>query len=272
MILTPDTAIAIVAAGLGYTCIVSSLEFAWNYRLTAPGSILDWEILRTRTVFSMRVPCMCIAKVHPAFTWLALCGIRTLLGLAALPLPGTTHQSMGIALILIGISTLAIMYRLMYGLDGADQLLAILSLTCGAALVVDSLHAIEAFCWFTTLLVTIAYVTAGVTKAISPTWRKGEALALIMRTETYGSAKLIDLADHHVGRLLCRVVIVLELAFPLIFVGHPVTTVAILGILGAFHCGTAVVMGLNCFLPAYVCTYGCVAWCSFRLHEVLYSA
>jgi hypothetical protein len=157
------------------------------------------------------------------------------------------------------------MYRAMYGLDGSDQLVAVLALAAGASILLDSDAAVAAFCWFAASLVTIAYVTAGMTKLLSATWRRGEALALVMRTEVYGNPSLAIHAQGAIGRLATRAVVVIELAFPLAFTGSTLLTLTLLGVLTVFHITSAAVMGLNCFLPAYVCTFGCVFWCSQQL-------
>lgn len=255
----------LVAAGVGFAAIVSSLEFVKVRRLVGPGGLLDWQVLRFRTRVSAVLPMRALSGPHAETGWLVVCLLRATAGAAALPLPGRSDRSVGLALVLVGLLTLLLMYRLMYGLDGSDQLLAVLGLTAGSALLVGTTTAIEGFCWFVALLMGIAYVTSGVTKLGSATWRSGSAIAVVMRTEVYGIPALAGLAASAWGRLATRSVIVVELSFPLVALGYPQVTWTVLAALAAFHLSTAVVMGLNSFLPAFVCTFGCVAWSSAQL-------
>jgi hypothetical protein len=188
-----------------------------------------------------------------------------LAGVAAVPVTDRVSTVNAVALLVVGLMTLIMMYRLMFGLDGSDQLIAILSLACGASVFVNTTASREAFCWFATLMVSVSYTTAGLTKLLSPTWRQGKAFGLIMQTEVYGNPRFSGLLDGRLGRLVSRAIIPLELSFVAVFMGWPMVTAAILTSLALFHVASSIVMGLNCFLPTYICTYGCVWWCSQQL-------
>jgi hypothetical protein len=220
----------------------------------------DWDVLRLRTRMSMRIPAPEVFG-GPG-VWSTVCVVRLAAGMAAPGVLVVSPRAAGLALLVIALTTLVMMYRMMYGLDGSDQLTAVLALTGGAALLLGTGRALVAFCWFVVALMCVAYVTAGMTKATSATWRSGRALHVVMRTEVYGRPALAGLARGPVGVLATRAVIATELAYPLVFLGSPAVTVGVLSVLVAFHLSTAVVMGLNCFLPVYVCTVGCALWCS----------
>jgi hypothetical protein len=255
-----DAALAVFQIGISIATVITSIEFAAHRRLVSRGGIWDWRVLRTRTRFTFRIPSV-ERTTTQGRTWVLGCALRAFAGILALPVPGPSALQAG-ALLAICVLTVGMMYRLMFGLDGSDQLVALLSLAGALALFVDTVAAKELFCWFTTAIVCVSYVTAGAAKATSPIWRSGRALGVIMRTDSYGAGRWITLSDGALGRLGTRLVILVELAFPLSLIGWPWLTVPLVTAMTGFHGATAVVMGLNGFLPAYVSTFGCVIWCA----------
>jgi hypothetical protein len=160
----------------------------------------------------------------------------------------------------------AVRLRRVTASDGAEQM-AILTLlaTCIAVLPGVNHTAITFAVWFIAGQAILSYVTAGVTKAVSTTWRNGDAIPLIMSSESHGQPWVADIfrAYPGLGRLLTRFVILFECAFPLILVGPAEIGVGLLAIGFAFHLGCAVAMGLNAFLLAFPGSYVCVAYVAY---------
>ncbi len=159
----------------------------------------------------------------------------------------------------------AIRLRRVTASDGAEQM-AILTLLASSIAVVPGLnHATITFAvWFIAGQTILSYLTAGISKAISPVWRSGDAIPLIMSSESHGqpwAAAVLD-ARPRLGRFLTRSVIVYECAFPLILVSRGEIAAALLMIGFSFHMGCAVTMGLNAFLLAFPGSYACVIYVS----------
>ena len=159
----------------------------------------------------------------------------------------------------------AIRLRRVTASDGAEQM-AILTLLASSIAVVPGLnHATITFAvWFIAGQTILSYLTAGISKAISPVWRSGDAIPLIMSSDSHGqpwAAAVLD-ARPRLGRFLTRSVIVYECAFPLILVSRGEIAAALLMIGFSFHMGCAVTMGLNAFLLAFPGSYACVIYVS----------
>lgn len=153
--------------------------------------------------------------------------------------------------------------RRVMGSDGAEQM-AILTLfaVCIAALPGLDQNMIKLAVWFVGGQSILSYGTAGIAKAISPTWRRGEAISLIMGSESYGQPWASVLLEAHprASKLLTRLVVLFECCFPLIIV-MPTSIALVILVAGvAFHLGCAVSMGLNAFLLAFPSSYICVAY------------
>jgi hypothetical protein len=147
--------------------------------------------------------------------------------------------------------------------DGAEQM-AILTLIATCLAVVPSLNrgSITVAVWFIAGQAVLSYVTAGVTKVVSPTWMGGGAIPLIMGSESHGQPWAAAIFDAYpgVGRLLTRSVVVFECLFPLVLIAPPPVTFGLLVLGFSFHLGCAVAMGLNAFLLAFPGSYVCVAY------------
>jgi hypothetical protein len=151
--------------------------------------------------------------------------------------------------------------------DGAEQMaLLVIFATSVATLPGVDRQSLVLAVSFIGAQAVLSYATAGIAKAISPTWRAGNALALIMGSESHGHSEMSRLLQGypHVARLLTRGVVAFECAFPLVFVGPAELTTTILAVGFLFHTGCAVTMGLNTFLLVFPGTYACIAYIAQR--------
>jgi hypothetical protein len=193
---------------------------------------------------------------------------------AALLFTPVTSLLGSIALWLFTIATFLVMARQDYGQSGADQLVAMMA----ACLSLVSLcgwtpAAMQLGLWFVALQSVLAYLAAGIAKAVSPVWRDGSAVGMIFNCGSYGTLGVARLlaARPWLGVAASRAVIVFECAFPLVLVLAAPWREAILIAGVFFHLLNAVIMGLNDFLIVFVGTYPAVHWASQRLEHGLAS-
>jgi hypothetical protein len=147
--------------------------------------------------------------------------------------------------------------------DGAEQM-AVLTIfaICVALIPGPNANTATIAVWFIAGQAMLSYTTAGIAKALSETWRSGEAVPLVMSSESHGHPALARLLANHpdLGKALTRSVVLFECCFPLILVAPPQLALLLLLAGVAFHLGCAITMGLNAFLFAFPGTYLCVAY------------
>ena len=190
---------------------------------------------------------------------LILGALASLLGIFSDPFLPLGRFSLAATLIFAIINRL---YRVMGG-DGAEQM-ALLTLfaTCLAVLPGVDHRATTLAVWFIGGQLILSYFTAGIVKVISPTWRSGSALGLIMGSEAYGQRWAARLLETYPGlsRWLTKSVVIVECIFPLILFAPPTVAIAMLAAGFLFHAVCAVTMGLNTFVIAFPATYLCVVF------------
>jgi hypothetical protein len=150
--------------------------------------------------------------------------------------------------------------RIMGG-DGAEQM-AILTLFAGCLAILPGPDATSTLLavFFIGAQLVLSYFTAGFVKAVSPTWRSGTAIGLVMGSEAYGQRWIASFVESRdaLSRLLTRAVFVGECLFPLILIAPRAVALAMLAAGFVFHVATAVTMGLNTFVIAFPATLLCV--------------
>lgn len=225
----------------------------------------DWDVLRTRyrpfsgyrasplewsvasgDVFRIAVALQAVAAVclviffHSSGWAIALCGyilaIRLFLGL-----------------------------RLTYGSDGADQMHTIVWSGILVFLVSSSASIKDLALAFLAAQLLLSYLTSGIAKLLSPIWRSGNAVGLIVRTESYGQRDVHRLIERfHLSGPLSHVTMLLEVIGPLSVLTGPRTTIVFLCFGGMFHLGNALVMGLNSFVWPFIACFPAVFYVSER--------
>jgi uncharacterized membrane protein YphA (DoxX/SURF4 family) len=149
--------------------------------------------------------------------------------------------------------------RLLYGLDGADQMQTVL--WCGFFLsgVIPaaglSLIAGQSL---------LSYLVAGTAKLGGGEWRHGTAPVAIAATIGYGGRSAHDL----IGRLsypLAIATMVFEVTGPLAVVIGPLAAAIFCASAVGFHAGIAITMRLNNFFWSFTAALPAVYWLSFQL-------
>lgn len=174
-----------------------------------------------------------------------------------LALPEQTYLYRLSLLLFLGVNLL-VYYRQSYGLDGADQMSLLITLTtllCYGARRTESLMAIGLM--FIGCQVALSYFVSGVAKLISPQWRSGLAIEGIWSTYTYGSPTARRLVWRSRGACIvlswATIAVEILLPFSLLLDSQLVVFALVVGFL--FHFAIAIVMGLNDFVWAFVAGY-----------------
>jgi hypothetical protein len=154
-------------------------------------------------------------------------------------------------------------FRNQYGLDGSDQMQAIVLIS----IVIGRLTGELSFALtFIAAQLCLSYLTAGIAKLISPTWRSGKAVAGVMLSASYGSKFLAQLFARHPRLSLCACwsVIVLECLGPVAAFLSPSAATAFIAAGVVFHASIALGMGLNVFFWSFTATYPALLYVSSR--------
>jgi hypothetical protein len=174
---------------------------------------------------------------------------------------GITGPAGGAALTVCLAALTAVRWRRLLGGDGAEQMSSIVLIAAWLAVLAgpDPVR-LRVAVTFIAAQAALSYVTAGVAKLRSATWRSGRALPMILATEVHGQAWAAELLTRH--RLLALasgwLVMAFECLFPIGMLLGPPVVLVILAVGLVFHAACAVVMGLNTFVWAFLATYPCV--------------
>ncbi len=263
-----DPAIAMAAvllvtvAGVGLTTV----EDLRGREVFQPRGVLSWTVLRTMR-HPWRTPRVArlLDVLFTTDTFVVALKLRlvVLALLAAALVLGAPDAACGVLVFFVLVLTLLHNARSIFGLDGAHHMNVVI-LTAGTLFFVNSPGSVgRASCLgYIAVHALGAYFVSGLAKLLDRSWRRGEALPGVLSTKIYGHPWL--------GRVLrrqplasvlgCWLVIGLESAFPLLlFADEPVLAAGLI-VGAAFHAGTAVFMGLNNFLFAFVATYPAIAF------------
>ena len=167
---------------------------------------------------------------------------------------------------------LIVHYRHNLGLDGADQMNLIISLTLLLCFCfTDNSFIKQVGIIFIALQLSLSYLIAGIAKIISKTWRSGLATRGILSTNMFGSKKLRNAlgANKNINIILSWITIIFEILFiAALFI--PSTKVLIIflvcGVL--FHLTNAIIMGLNDFVWSFISAYPAI----YFLHQIITNA
>jgi hypothetical protein len=157
------------------------------------------------------------------------------------------------------------MKRHYFSVDGSDEMMLLcLVATCLGGFGNSSRYV----AFFLAAELVLAYTTAGVYKACSPFWQKGNALRHIARTRAFGHARVSRILHRYPLLSSCSelALVLLESGFAIaLFSPRPVLWI-VLGAALIFHLSCAWVMGLNTFLWAFAAGYPCVLFANQEIH------
>jgi hypothetical protein len=236
---------------------VSSLELLRYSRPLRPEGIMSWEVarLRHRLFVTPRLENF----LNGIFSYGPTLGLIALRLLAAIVLlTGAAHGSFAALLAaLIALSGIAFSLRCPFGLDGADQLYTLIFSGLALARIVEGEMAQRIFLGWLAAHVAIAYLTSGVAKLFSKSWRSGTAIPGVFGTIMYGLPALgrwLKPRDR-LCQFIAGSIILGEIALPFCLVTPLPVAFGLLACGVCFHLLAALTMGLNSFLWAFVATY-----------------
>lgn len=179
-------------------------------------------------------------------------------GSLALVLAGPFTLVGRVAVLISLVSLLAVRYRRYVGGDGAEQFgVLMLAATALATLPVPSKERVTLAVIFVAAELALAYLTSGVAKLISPVWRSGAALPLILNTSGHGHPWAAAFFRRHAAFAFAGAwaVIIFECVFPALALGPPWLVISTLAVGVSFHVSCAIFMGLNSFLWSFPASY-----------------
>ncbi|MEV0064224.1 hypothetical protein [Nocardia sp. NPDC050718] len=261
--LSSTDALHLSAAIGSVAVIIGSLERLATPRLLADGALASWPVsatsfpLLTTKSFQRSVGQL---LVYPRVLGLVAACLAS--GILLVLRPSSALNVVAAAVIAVTYILLGIRSR--FGGDGADQMTVIVFAALALAFGVGQARADEIVLWFLTAQACLAYFTAGVAKLAGPLWRSGAALPEVLATQSYGHPWAGRVLARHrgVAVAMCWSVIALECAFPLVLLGIPALTYALLIGGALLHLGTAFVMRLTTFFWAFVATYPAIIFCA----------
>lgn len=243
------------------TQILSSLEFFASLPDQRTGGLNDWTL--GRQVFTGLLPRMTkiIDTAGQEKTEKVIHGLRVIAGLS-LYLPARIRKHRSLANTFLAGSSLLLHPKHFYGSDGSDQLSFLVQSTAAIARIGDNDRRLESGLMFLSSQVALSYLTSGAVKMVSRTWRSGEALPGVLRTRTYGDAKLFQFLDSNprISKTIAHSVLAAEICFPLVYVMPRKPALAAVTTMGVFHIANARYMGLARFVWAFLATYPAVVY------------
>ncbi len=262
MIGGPDSAAAlrIVEQVAAVGVIVSCLEWLAQPAKLRDDALLGWATQRNRAAWLVRARYGRLLDALFAFSGAIALHVLRLACAVTLVAPWTDGPLRVACVLTLAGLALALRFRLPIGLDGSDQMLSIVLVTVALAHVVDSETGRVLCLAFLACQACLAYATSGWLKLADPLWRDGTYLGRVLSSTTFGHPRLgaFLLRNRRAARLLTAAMLGFEcLFFAGVLLGGPAAVVAIAcGV--AFHLATAVFMGLNTFVWAFVATYPAV--------------
>lgn len=263
--MTPLDVVPVMGVIAGIGILIDSAEVLVARQALSPAGLYSWDVLGAGRRYLVRGPLA--QPLRALFRYpnvLSLQGVQivaAVLLLYAWTLPSEPQRVVvAVTALSAGLARLLFYMRQQLGLDGADQMLSIVLLSCGFGALFGDTAAGFAATSYAALQLLLSYLISGIAKAVSPHWRSGRAIVGITGTIGYGHASFHRFVAAHqrIAWLLCWSVILFECgATLLVFGGAPGLTVLVLGGL-TFHAGIAVVMGLNTFVWAFTATYPAV--------------
>jgi hypothetical protein len=249
---------------------VSCLEILRFPRPLKADGLMSWEVSRLRIGFFVRPGVE--GLLSRAFSYpstLALVGARLA---AAATLAAGVAGGWATALVwVVAVTGIGFSLRCPFGLDGADQLYTLIFCGLAVARSAGGETPQRLFLWWLAAHVAVAYLTSGLAKLYSHTWRSGAAIPGVFGTAMYGNPAVGAWLKRRprLSRAMAFAVIAGEIALPLCLVAPPSAALILLGCGVVFHLSTAVLMGLNSFLWAFVATYPALLYAGSSVREWL---
>lgn len=256
--------IGILSIGL----IISSLEELVGFSVYKNSGLLSWKISKHQSPTFLTGKFAKITNfILSEWQFRALIFLRFILSVALLLSAFFKFYSF-ILVFTIFLLLMLTQIRNPFGLDGAYQMNLVVLFALSIATLSGIYSQISSVCLcFIAGELILSYFIAGLTKMISPIWRKSHALPAIFSTKTYGHAGVFQLVMNN--EIICAVlswpVFIFEMLFILsLFSGPLCVFFCIIGF--SFHFFNAIFMGLNTFFFAFLSTYPALFYCCVKMN------
>lgn len=249
-----------VSIGLG----IGALEDLAVWPIYSPRGLLSWKVSQYTFPFKgggFVYKILAFLLQDHIFKSIAI--VRLLAAGALLVLSALNILSASLVLMLLILNGMTIL-RSPYGLDGAYQmyLVVLLGLSVGIASGINT-NIGKISCMFITGELILSYFIAGVTKMVSPIWRRSHALIAIFGTKSYGHPVIYKFVTFStvLTTALSWGVMIFEVGFVgVLFLSPSIAWIFVLGGF-AFHLFNAIFMGLNDFMLVFPATYPSLFFC-----------
>jgi uncharacterized protein (DUF697 family) len=239
--------------------IIGDLEMLFRRRQLGPDGFYNWDFLRSSRSWTVRGRAASIADALFSYpNVLALIAVQlvaavlaVLAAMEALPVRDLVW------LVAVLAVSMLLHLRNQYGLDGADQMQAVVLSGLVLFWVAPTRLAQDIALIFIAAQGMLSYFTAGLAKLISPVWRNGTAIRDIVSTRSYGSSAATRVMQQHrlLSPALCWATICFECLLPLLVLVSPTACLVFIGMAVVFHVSIAALMGLNVFVWSFVATH-----------------
>lgn len=250
---------------------IQTLEDLTRFNVYTDTGILSWKITQAQFSWSfskLKGRVLDFILNESAFKALLIIRLFTIATVICTAILGGNRVIFASTSFIILLSLIAHSLRTIYGLDGTHQLyIVIFAGTCIASSFPEESIAFKSAIGFIALQTVISYFSSGVHKLRSVIWRSGDAVVGIFSARMYGN-RWVYLILQKFGLLafvLSWSIIVFEISFVFVFIGEPKLTIFMLLSGIAFHLSTAVFMGLNNFLFAFLSTYPAIIYSVYTL-------
>lgn len=254
--LARDAACGLACCGVA----LSSLEWLFPRSKLASTSLIAWECFGTDRFNALWRP----AGLRLLFT---LRFVSALLAATSI-IAGAPSSVSGAFVLAAGLLCLPIRVRPPVGvflaIDGAEHMFVAVLLALSPTFFLQSELGAGMGLTFLAALVLTEYSAAGWSKLQSwRGWVDGSYLDQVYASSNYGHPSLAKLLRkrHGLGGLVSLAVISLEIAMPIAVLLPPPFCEILLLLAGVFHISTAIIMGLNTFVWAFVATYPAILYC-----------
>jgi len=115
----------------------------------------------------------------------------------------------------------------------------------------------------------LAYFFTGYKKIIAPLWRNGEALFMVMNTETFGNKYIAQflMRNKSICLILSWSIILIQLTFPFAVVNeYLLVSYLVVGFL--FHLSVMLIMKLHSFFFSFLSTYPSLVYITIQLQMI----
>lgn len=233
--------------------LMGSLEHLANADNRRTGGLNDWSLLRGSALVRNERLRRVLDRAYRPGVVTTLHGLRV--AAALVHLSPVRDRRVRAAASFVTAATGYVLGPLHHnGGDGSDQAAFFTQALSGIARAADRTRTTDTVLWAIASQATLSYLVSGWVKVMGEPWRNGTALLGVMRTRTYGSEQVWRfLRDRPaLARTGEVATLVLECAFPLVFVLGPRLRLAYLGAVAGMHLTIAATMGLGRFLPAFL--------------------